>query len=538
MAQELLGELVREGCQSRPSRLALVWRDQEYSYMTLDGEIDRVAEGFERLNVVHGDRVAFYAHNLPQFVIGFYALQRLGAVAVPINIYWKGRDLQYFLKESRVIGVITILPLYERIKEIQENLPELKWVVVISGGAAQPTGTIAWDELSSGPMPEEPVYTEIDAIEPAVITFSGGRTGPSRPVMLSHFNLLANCQQMQDLAQLKFLGDNEEMARQEQQFLPGASQQEVALLPLPLFNLFSLNIGLNLMYMLQGTVILMERFDPAQALELIVKHGCTVVFGSPAIFSEILNAPEAEQANFDSLRYCFSFGLPLATEVNEGWKTRTGKPIYNCYGLTEASPLLCCEAAGSQLSRDSVGPALAMVQLDVIGANGEGLAAGQVGELMAKGPNMMLGYFNPAAPDQPIIGRQDGWFATGDLAYHDEAGNFHIIDRKEDSLLLPNGDLVVPHDIERVLQHHPGVWQAAALPYTTKEGRNRMIAFVVLTEEGAGLTEPQLLHFVESRLPALLAPERIFFFREDDLLRLPNGAVWRRALRLQIPSYL
>jgi long-chain acyl-CoA synthetase len=538
MPQELLGELVREGKNRTPSRLALVWRDQEISYLTLDGQIDRVASSLQRLKVQPADRIALYLHNLPHFVVAFFALQRIGAVPVPLNIYWKSRDLRYLLEESRVSGVITIAPYYDRFKELTPLLPEINWIVAITAGGAQPSGSIAWEELLAEPL-SEAVYEELDAVDPALLAFTAGRTGPSRPVLLSHFNLLANCQQMQDLAQVQFLGGWESEARLEKSsMLPRASAFEVALLPLPLFNLFNLNIGLNLTTFLGGTVVLMERFDPAQALELVGQHECTLIFGSPAIFSQLVNASDFAGANLESLRAAFSYGGPLTAEVKAAWLRKTGSPIFNCYGVTEASPLLCCEAAGAQSGEDSVGPPLPIVQLSLQGPGGAILPPDQAGELMAKGPNMMLGYFNPAEPDKPHLVKTEGWFPTGDMAVADEDGNFHIIDRKEDILVLPKGDLLAPRDIERILESHPGVWSAAALPYTAPDGRNRMIAFVVLNHAGRNLTEPLLVHYCDRRLPASHCPERIFIYQELDFPRLPNGAVWRRALRAQIPEYL
>lgn len=541
MPQELLGELVRGGKELTPSRLALVWRDQEISYLTLDGQIDRAAAGFRRLEVRPGDRIAFYLHNLPHFIIAFYALQRLGAVPVPINIYWKGRDLRYLLEESRVSGVITIAPYYERFKELLPALPEINWVVAITAGGNQPPGSLAWEEVLAEPL-ANPVYTEMDAVDPALLAFTAGRTGPSRPVLLSHFNLLANCQQMQDLAQAQFYGGSEEDEGDRFGMVPGANPFEISLLPLPLFNLFSLNIGLNMTYFLGGTVVLQERFDPAQALDLIEQHGCTLIFGSPAIFSQLVNAAGFAGANLASLRYAFSYGGPLAPEIKDKWRKKTGAPLFNCYGITEAGPLLCCEAA-SEPSRepnsdDNVGKPLPIVQLSLQGESGKILPPEQAGELMAKGPNLLLGYFNPTHPDQPHPVKSEGWFPTGDMAVADEDGDFHIIDRREDVLLLPKDELLVPRDIERVLETHPGVWAAAALPYTTPEGRNRMVAFVVLNQAGRKLTEPLLIHYCDRRLPASHCPERIFIYQEPDFPRLPNGAVWRRALRAQIPEYL
>jgi long-chain acyl-CoA synthetase len=538
MPQELLGELVREGKNRTPSRLALVWRDQEISYMTLDGQIDQVAASLRRHTVQPGDRVALYLHNLPHFIIAFYALERLGAVPVPLNIYWKGRDLRYLLEESRVSGLITIAPYFDRVKELLPLLPEINWVAAITAGGTQPPGSIAWEELLSEPL-SEAVFAELDAVDPALLAFTAGRTGPSRPVLLSHFNLLANCQQMQDLTQAQFLGGWEDEERRDKAAgFPRASSFEVALLPLPLFNLFSLNIGLNLTYFLGGTAVLMERFDPAQALELVEQRACTLIFGSPAIFSQLVNSPGFDKAELESLRYAFSYGGPLPPEVKAAWRKKTGTPIFNCYGVTEAAPLLCCEAAGEPSEEDSVGPPLPVVQLSLQGPGLAGLPPGQPGELLARGPNMMLGYFNPAEPEQPNPVATGDWFPTGDMAVADEQGNFHIIDRKEDILMLPKGNLLVPRDIEQILETHPGVWAASALPYTTPDGRNRMIAFVVLNQAGRNLSEPLLLHYCDRRQAANHCPERIFIYQEPDFPRLPNGAVWRRALRAQIPEYL
>lgn len=534
MPQELLGDLVRGGDNYNPSRSALVWRDQEWSYLTLDGQIDQVAAGFLRLGVQPGNRIAFYMHNLPHFVVAFYALQRLGAVVVPVNIYWKDRDLRYMLEKSRVSGVVTIAPFYERVAEVQPALPEIGWVVAISAGGQAPEGAIAWEELVSDSL-SNPVTADVNPDNAALIAFTGGRTGPSRPVLLTHDNLLVNCLELQDLPRINLLGSPK---TEPENPLATGSNHEIALLPLPLFNLFSLNIGLNLTFMLGGIAVLMERFDPAAALELIKQRGCTLIFGSPAIFSELVNAPRFADAQLGSLRYAFSFGGPLPARVSAVWQNKTACPLFNCYGLTEAAPLLSCQVADPQISEDEIGRGLPGVYFNLKGATGENLPVEQISELLVSGPNLMPGYFDPANPTQPIPAREEGWFATGDMAVLNSSGNFEIVDRQEDILLLTNGELIVPRDIEKVLLSHPGIWEASALPYTTQDGRERMIAFVVLNEQGKSLSEPQLAHYCEKRMRTIASPERIFIYRGEDLPRLPNGAVWRRALRLEIPNYL
>ncbi len=537
MAQELLGDLVREGKQRHPSRLALIWHEEAYSYLTLDGMIDQAAEGFLRQGVLEGDRIAFYMHNLPHFVIAFYALERIGAIVVPINIYWKDRDLHYMLAQSRVKGVITIGPYYQRVLEAQVSLPEIEWVVAITANGPAPTDAITWPEILGEPLSEPIGEVDLDAIDPAIISFTGGRSGPSRPAVLSHFNLLANCQQMQDLPQVSFWGDDEN-DEASGLHIAGNSQHEIALLPLPLFNLFSLNTGLNLTYKLGGTAVLMERFDPVQALDLIDQHHCTVIYGSPATFSELVNTPEFAGAQLGSLRHAFSYGAPLPAEVSTAWQKKTNCPLFNCYGLTEAAPVLACQKTGPDTAEDMIGTSLPLVELTLLGAGGEQLPAERVSELLVRGPNLMLGYFNAAQPEELLAPATDGWFATDDLALFRTDGNFELIDRKEDVLMLKGNELVVPLDIERVLLSHNGIWEATALPYTTSQGRNRMIAFVVLNEAGRKLTPPQLSIYCEKRMPIALCPERIFIYREEALPRLPNGAVWRRALRLQISQYL
>jgi acyl-CoA synthetase (AMP-forming)/AMP-acid ligase II len=190
------------------------------------------------------------------------------------------------------------------------------------------------------------------------------------------------------------------------------------------------------------------------------------------------------------------------------------------------------------MNEGEVGPGLAGVQLFLQGVESQELPTEQVSELLAYGPNMMLGYFDPAKPNQPDAARLDGWFPTGDLALLTPKRNFEIIDRVEDTLQLPNGELVVARDIERVLVTHSGIWEAAALPYTTPEGRQRMIAFVVPLPAARNLTEPQLDYYIARYLRAAVCPERIFIYQGEALPRLPNGAIWRRALRAEIPYYL
>ncbi len=533
MEQELLlGELVRQGLTIYPSRPALIWREQELSYLALDGMIDTAAAGLQRLGVRRGDRVALYTHNLPQFVQAYYGLMRLGAIAVPINIHWRGPDLQYLLATAGVKGVLTIAPLWPRIREVRTQLPDLEWTIVINAAnaATQPPGTISWEEVAGDlQSASNPVYG-LEGRDPALIAFSAGASGAPKPSLLSHFNLLANCEQFADMEQVSL----HEPTRTDpiSNLLVATEDSEVALLPLPLTNLFSLNTGLNLMLKSGGTAVLMERFDPDAAIEQIERHKCSLIFGSPAIYEAIIKSSRFEPGlfNLTSLKYAFSYGAPLSDEVFQNFYKRTNLPIYNAYGAVEAGPVISCTAAGPRIAPKSIGYPLGVVEAGAVNRQGEFLPPNQGGEIAAQGPNLMLGYFNPANPATPTP-PPDGLFYTGDMGQAGPDGNLYMFERKEDMVVV-QGRPVAMQQIEQVLLNYQGVREAAALPADDGYGGKQIMSFITLIENATGITEAALQLHCRQNLPPYACPVRILLYESGpDLPRLPDGRVWRRALR-------
>jgi long-chain acyl-CoA synthetase len=530
MQEELLvGDLVRQALEVYPSRTALLWRDTELTYLGLNGAIDAVTVGLKRLGVQRGDRIALYTHTLPQFVHAYYALARLGAIAVPINIHWKGRDLHYLLSTAGVSGVITIAPLAVRIKEVQPGLPDLQWVVAITASGPQPSDTLSWQEVASDVLADPPEVKGLEGLDPVMIAFSAGMSGPPKAALLSHFNLLANCEQFADMPQIQL----HQPTRKEPitNMEVGSTEFEVSLLMLPLTDLFSLNSGLNLTLKMGGTAVLMERFEPDLALTLLEHHRCTLLFGTPENFAQLLTSPYFLQADLSSLKYAFAYGSYLPASLSAAFLRGTGKPLFSVYGAVEASPVISCTAAGPEAPPESVGYPLGVMQATILDRQGNALRPGQIGQLVVQGPNIALGYFNPQSPAEPAPVGQDSQFNTGDMAQLGPAGVLYLADRREDVMSV-QGRPVFPHQIERVLLSQPGVKEAAALPVEDGYGGYKMVAFIVPQSTPTSLTEGELMLKCRSQLQALACPQRIYLYEEGpELPRLPDGRIWRRALR-------
>ncbi|NWJ49026.1 MAG: acyl--CoA ligase [Chloroflexi bacterium] len=517
-----LDDLVRRMADREASRTALVWRDQTTSYLTLDARIDRVAYGLLRMGVTAGSRVVLYMHNIPQFIESYMAITRIGALVVPINVLHEGRDLEYLLANCGAVGIITIAPYYPRIKEVRNTLVRLKWVVSIRGNAPQPPNTIAWEDLIGEALPGRlDSFAEPDDI--ALLAYTSGTSGPPKGVLHTHNSLLTNCRQFSTMQQVDF----------------GNIGPDVVLLPIPLFNLYGLNIGLNHTLMMGGMLVLMERFDAIHALELIQTHACTVIHGTPSIFRDLVNSPDLSQVDLTSLRYAFCYGAALSDEVASAFLRRTRLQILECYGLTEASPVVACAATSNNFRPGSVGQPLPGVKVRMVDANDNDLRPGTIGEVVVSGANLMQDYFNlrkfeaaynsASSEESPVSSDAPLWLHTGDMGWMDPDFNLYLIDRREDMMFI-DGEMVFPREIEEALIQHPAVAEAAAIPVRLPGTEPHFQAVVVLDSYQQNVRENELIEYLRNSLPAKHMPQRIYL--ADYLPRLVNGRIMRRAIRL------
>jgi long-chain acyl-CoA synthetase len=325
--------------------------------------------------------------------------------------------------------------------------------------------------------------------------------------MLTHGNLLANLDQM---AQAPLLAEAED---------------DVALLALPMFHIYALNVILGLTLRVGASAVLMERFDALGSLDAVERHKVTILFGAPPMFVAWLNTPGVDRYDLSSVRLAISGAAPLPGAVLEDFRKRLGITIWEGYGLTETAPGVTSNAMGERAKPSSIGRPLPGVEVRIVDAHGEDVEEGDPGEILVRGPNVFQGYWRQEESTKDAI--RDGWLHTGDVGYADEDGYIFLVDRKKD-LIIVSGFNVYPREVEDALYRHPKVADVAVIgvphPYTGEAIK----AFIVL-KPGEGATEEEILDFSRKYLARFKLPGVIEFVGE--LPHLPTGKVLKRALR-------
>lgn len=500
-----LADLVRDVARRDGTRAAIIFQDNPISYAHLDAAIERAANGLAARGIVHGDRVAILLPNIPQFVIAYYAVQRVGGVVVPINILYKADEIAYVLNDSEATALFVYELFYPAAAGALPDAPSVRDIFFVGAGDA-PDGTMPWSALVDGSAPERaPV-----AVAPhdlATICYTSGTTGRSKGAMLTHRNFLANCEQCDSLPHFA-LGEDDR-----------------ALLVLPLFHIYAMNVVMNATLRAGATVVLLPRFEPVAVLEQIEKHRCTTLPGAPPMYVAWVNHPDLDKYDLSSLRLAGSGAAALPVQVLEGFRARTGVEISEGYGLTEASPASHSNAAGPFNKPGTIGPTIPGVEARLVDEDDNDVPPGAEGEILLRGENIMIGYWrNPDATAEALRG---GWFHTGDIATVDEDGYYTIVDRKKD-MINAGGFKVWPREVEEVLYRHPAIQEAAVVPMPDAYSGEKPVAFVSL-KEGQTASAEELTAYCREHLATFKVP-RQFEFRPE-LPKLPTGKVLRRVLR-------
>ncbi|MDQ1402590.1 MAG: long-chain acyl-CoA synthetase, partial [Actinomycetota bacterium] len=299
----------------------------------------------------------------------------------------------------------------------------------------------------------------------------------------------------------------------------------------PLFHIFGLNVVLGLTLAAGGSVVLVERFDPASALEAIVERSCTVVSGAPPMFAAWASLAGAPPDAFAKVRLALTGAAALSPEVATAFEERFGVPLRQGYGLTEASPVVTSSVFDGPPKPGSVGVPLPGVEVKLIDEEGEEALAGDSGEIWVKGPNVFAGYWEDEEATRGAL-TEDGWLKTGDIAVVDDDGHLYLVDRAKD-LIIVSGFNVYPAEVEDVLAQHPGVAQVAVVGMAHPHSGETVRAYVVPVE-GRHVEEDQLIDFCSERLARYKCPSKITFV--ESLPMGLAGKLLRRALRAGSPA--
>jgi len=325
--------------------------------------------------------------------------------------------------------------------------------------------------------------------------------------MLAHGHLLANLDQLGRVSDLT------------------ETDQDVALLALPLFHSYALNVILGTSMKTGATAVLVERFDASESLAVVERHGVTVLFGAPPMFAAWLSLPEVSRRAMSSVRLAVSGAAPLPADVFEAFRDRFGVTIWEGYGLTECGPAVTSNAMGKVAKPGSIGLPLPGVEMRLVDEDGDDAEEDDPGEIWVKGPNVFSGYWNrPEATAEVLDGE---WLRTGDVAYRDEDGYLHLVDRKKD-LVIVSGFNVYPTEVEEAIERHPNVAEAAVVGIPDDQTGEAVQAWVV-PREGQTLGTDEILDFLHGYLARFKQPSDIRIV--DELPHHMTGKVLRRALR-------
>ena len=501
-------------------------------------EVGKLAQDFASylqnvLKLPRGERVAIMLPNLLQYPIALFGILQAGLVAVNTNPLYTPRELEHQLKDS---GATTIIVLENFANTLELVLPrtQIKHVIVASVGEMFGffKGTLMNFVLRKikkmvpeyripGAIPFQTTLKEgaahtfrpvtLTREDTALLQYTGGTTGVAKGAVLSHGNICANMLQAKEW--IKF------------QLREG---KETVIAALPLYHIFALTVNLMIFTNAGSKIILITNpRDMKGFIGELKKESISVFIGVNTLFNGMVNQPDFATVDFSNLRLTLGGGMATQKAVAEKWKKITGTPIVEAYGLTEASPGVCCNPLNIEAYSGGIGLPVPSTEVELRDADGKEVGIGQPGELWVRGPQVMQGYWNrPEETAKTIDAR--GFLETGDIAVMDEKGWLKLVDRKKD-LIVVSGFNVYPNEIEEVVSHNDKVMEVACIGVPNEKTGEALKVFVV--KKDPSLTKEELIEFCRTELTAYKVPKDIEF--RDELPKSNVGKILRRELREQ-----
>ncbi len=454
---------------------ALIYEDgeevREYTNVEIAKAATQLAVGLRTSGIEKGDRIIVMMINCPEVIISYQAIARAGGIIIPVLPLLKGPEVRYIAENSAAKAVITSAILLPLLRNALADVPTMKRI--ISTGIeeeerdeARPYTIHAYNDIMDRGAAyadrylEDPEGVSLSPDDTAVILYTSGTTGHPKGVVLTHRNVVSNT----------VAGRGSGSSEEEE---PAGREVQLAILPLAhAYGLTASNIGY-----LTGTKIVMQpRFDTTAVLSAIERHRISAFAGVPAMFVALLYTPDADKYDTSSLNYVISGSAPLPLAVLEGFEQKFGCQVLEGYGLSEATTVLTAHSQNLPRKPGSVGKPIPGVEVLVVDENEKPVPGGEVGEIIARGPNIMQGYYN--LPEETRSALRNGWLHTGDMGRFDEDGYLYIVERKKD-LIIRGGFNIYPRDIEEVLNRHPAVIESAVIGIPSERMGEEVKAFVV-----------------------------------------------------------
>ncbi len=493
--------MLADAAAQSPEATALVCGEQRLTY----AQYLRCVAGFAHELARHGRgaRVAMVCGNSLDLPIAMFGIHATGAQAVPINPAYTERELSYILSDAKPSAIVYDADVSASVEPLIPALKIAPAIKVGPGGRALD----AWKDDAAQSLP--PALPQPEDL--ATLQYTGGTTGLPKGVNITHGQMAINISQREAA-------------------LPTQPDDEAVLCMMPLFHVFAVAMCLHLSAYCRGRLVIMPRYHPGAVLDLMGREKITRLPAGPTVFIGLLNHEQFASTDFSNLRTCYSGSAPLPEETLRRWRELTGTPILEGYGQSEAGPVLTYVREDGALKIGSSGPVLPLTDIEIVDVETgtDVLSVGQMGEIRARGPQIMSGYRNK--PQETAEALRDGWLYTGDIGELDADGYVYIRDRKKDMAIV-GGFNVYPREIDEVLFTHPEVREAAATGIPDSYYGETIRACVVL-KDGAQAKADDLIAHCRSNLAKYKVPVEIRIV--DALPRTTVGKIDRIALREQL----
>jgi long-chain acyl-CoA synthetase len=504
----LLYQLLEKQVAQAPDKLFIVEDDTRWSFQDFQHKVNRLASALAKHGIQPGDRVALMYLNQKEFLVGFWAILRVGGVVVPMNLQLPPEDMMYVIQDAGCRLVMATTSLAKAF--------EGKPIPVISDHQETPTFP-AWEEaVEQGDPNFSPGEFNLQPHTMRILMYTSGTTGRPKGVMLSEENLLSNLAGIDPVIQF--------------------SPEDRVLLALPLFHAFGLIIGIYVLS-LGGTLALVPRFAPKKILHQLATEKITILPLVPTMFGILLEGAQKVGAEaFQSLRMCVSGGASLPPDLLKRIESTLGITVLEGYGLTETSPVLAVNNPQVGSIPRSVGKPLPNVQMKLVNDAGQDIpwnagSPSAEGEIWVQGPNLMLGYYNLPEATTEVMSA-DGWLKTGDLGHFDPDGNLFISGGRKKDLIIKAGENISPLRVEHVLHDHPAILDASVIGVPDPKLGEEVLACVQF-RPGQSATDTELKKFCRQHLPPFMVPECFRVY--EDLPKNPTGKVLKKVLREENP---
>jgi long-chain acyl-CoA synthetase len=490
-----------DAAQQEPDRIALEFMGMRIPFGFLAQEAQQVAAGLIGQGIRPGQSVGLMLPNVPPFAASYFGALMAGAVVVPFNVMLQGPEIEYLVRDSDIRVIIA----YEMfVPNVLAGIAKL----------ANPPKVFVVGKDTHGQQPYHALYgdtgnfrpVEVDTNRPVMTLYTSGTTGKPKGAQITNANVIANLDMFESI-------------------IP-AQADDKWLCVLPLFHVFALNGILNSAVRHRTAVVLHPKFELEAAINSLLEDEVTSFAGVPTMYFYLLKHPRLAELKSARLRYCISGGAAMPIEVLTKFEKVTGVPIYEGFGLTETTVSVSINRPENR-KVGSIGLPFAGVEMKIFDDNDNELPCGEVGEVVVRAPNVMLGYLNK--PEETAEALRGGWFHTGDLGYRDEDGFFYIVDRKKD-MIIKGGFNIYPREIEEVLFQLPQVAEAAVLG-AFDEAKGEHIVAVIAFKPGQQLAQAEIMAHLEKNLAKYKWPQEIVF--RPELPKGPTGKILKRELRKQ-----